>query len=115
VLTGAALGFYDGFFGPGVGSFLIFVFVGVFGFDFLSASASSKVINVGTNLASVIYFASSDQILYRVALPMAGCNVLGSLIGSRLAILKGSAFIRIFFLIVVAALIAKLARDLWIG
>jgi uncharacterized membrane protein YfcA len=112
VITGAALGFYDGFFGPGTGSFLIFIFVGVFGFDFLAASAAAKVINVGTNLASVIYFASAGQIRYDIAIPMAACNVFGSLIGSRLAILKGSRFIRVFFLTVVAALIAKLSWDL---
>jgi uncharacterized membrane protein YfcA len=112
LLTGAAIGFYDGFFGPGTGSFLIFIFVGFFGFDFLFASASAKVINLGTNLASVIYFAATDHILYRAALPMAACNVLGSYAGSRLAILKGSAFIRVFFLVMVGALIAKLAWDL---
>ena len=111
LLTGAAIGFYDGFFGPGTGSFLIFIFVGFFGFDFLFASASAKVINLGTNLASVIYFAATDHILYQVALPMAGCNILGSLAGSRLAILKGSTFIRAFFLVIVGALIAKLAWD----
>jgi len=112
VLTGAGLGFYDGFFGPGTGSFLIFIFVGLLGFDFLCASAAAKVINVGTNLASVIYFASSDHIRYQVALPMAFWNALGSLIGSRLALLKGSRFIRRFFLTVVSALILKLTWDL---
>jgi uncharacterized membrane protein YfcA len=112
LLTGAGIGFYDGFFGPGTGSFLIFIFVGFFGFDFLFASASAKVINLGTNLASVIYFSATDHILYRAAIPMAACNILGSLLGTRLAILKGSTFIRIFFLVVVTALIAKLAWDL---
>jgi uncharacterized membrane protein YfcA len=110
-VVGAVIGFYDGFFGPGTGSFLIFIFVGIFGFDFLCASASAKVINVGTNLASVIYFASADHIRYRIAIPMAVCNVLGSLVGSRLAILKGSRFVRVFFLGVVALLIAKLGWD----
>jgi len=113
ILTGAALGFYDGFFGPGTGSFLIIIFVGVFGFDFLFASASAKVINLATNLASVIFFAATGHILYQVALPMAACNILGAMAGTRLAILKGSRFVRVFFLVVVLALIAKLARDLW--
>ncbi len=112
ILTGAAIGFYDGFFGPGTGSFLIIIFVGVFGFDFLFASASAKVVNLATNLASVIYFGSTSHVLYRAALPMAGCNILGSMVGTRLAILKGSRFVRVVFLIVVLALIAKLARDL---
>jgi len=109
--TGTAIGFYDGFFGPGTGSFLIFVFISVFGFSFLSASASSKVINFATNLSAVTYFMFTDNIIYRLAIPMAVCNILGSLVGTRLAILKGSRFVRVFFLIVVSALIAKLAYD----
>ena len=115
ILVGAALGFYDGFFGPGTGSFLIFAFVGLFGFDFLSASASAKVINLATNLASVIYFAATNQLLYGLGFSMALCNILGALIGSRLAIAKGSKFVRVFFLVVVAALIAKLAHTMWSG
>lgn len=112
MLIGAVIGFYDGFFGPGTGSFLIFLFIGVFGFNFLWASASAKVINLGTNLASVIYFAAAGHIVWEIALPMGACNVLGAMAGSRLAILKGSAFIRVFFLVVVGALIAKVGWDL---
>jgi uncharacterized protein len=112
VLIGAGIGFYDGFFGPGTGSFLIFLFVGVFGFDFLSASASAKVINWATNIASVIYFAWSGNIIYQYAAPMAVCNVLGATIGTRLALAKGSRFVRIFFLVIVCALIAKLAQSI---
>jgi uncharacterized membrane protein YfcA len=112
ILIGAGLGFYDGFFGPGTGSFLIFLFVGVFGFDFLSASASAKVINWATNIASVIYFGWSGHIIYQYAVPMALCSVLGATIGARLAIAKGSRFVRIFFLVVVGALIAKLAQSI---
>ena len=112
VLIGAGIGFYDGFFGPGTGSFLIFLFVGVFGFDFLSASASAKVINWATNIASVIYFAWSGNIIYQYAAPMAICNVLGATIGTRLALAKGSRFVRIFFLVIVCALIAKLAQSI---
>ena len=113
ILIGSILGFYDGFFGPGTGSFLIFAFVGIFGFDFLSASASAKAINLATNLASVIYFAATDQILYAIALAMALCNVMGAIIGARLAIAKGSKFVRVFFLVIVCALIAKLAHTMW--
>ena len=112
VLIGAGIGFYDGFFGPGTGSFLIFLFVGIFGFDFLSASASAKVINWATNIASVIYFAGSGNIIYQYAAPMAVCNVLGATIGTRLAIAKGSRFVRIFFLVIVCGLIAKLAQSI---
>lgn len=112
VLIGAAIGFYDGFFGPGTGSFLIFLFVGIFGFDFLAASASAKVINWATNIASVIYFGWSGNIIYQYAVPMAVCNVVGATIGARLAIAKGSRFVRIFFLVIVCALIAKLAQSI---
>jgi uncharacterized membrane protein YfcA len=112
ILIGAGLGFYDGFFGPGTGSFLIFLFVGVFGFDFLSASASAKVINWATNIASVIYFSWSGNIIYKYAVPMALCSVVGATIGTRLAIAKGSRFVRIFFLVIVGALIAKLAQSI---
>lgn len=112
ILTGASLGFYDGFFGPGTGSFLIFVFIGIFGFSFLSASASSKLINMATNLSAVLYFGFTGHIFYRAAIFMALFNILGSMIGARLAILRGSRFVRIFFLIVVCALIARLGYDL---
>ena len=115
ILVGAALGFYDGFFGPGTGSFLIFAFVGLFGFDFLSASASAKVVNLATNVASVIYFAATDQLLYGLGFAMAVCSVIGATLGSHLAIAKGSKFVRIFFLLIVAALIAKLAHTMFVG
>ena len=110
--VGAVIGFYDGFFGPGTGSFLIFIFIGVFGFNFLSASAAAKIVNTATNLSTVIYFVLTDHVLYRLAVPMAVCNMLGSLTGTRLAILRGSRFVRLFFLAVVAAIICKLAFDM---
>jgi uncharacterized protein len=111
--TGAVLGFYDGFFGPGTGSFLIIAFVGLFGFSFLAASASAKAVNVITNGASIAYFATHGHVLYAVALPMALCNLLGSFVGTRLALKLGSRFVRAVFVIVVSALIARYAYDLW--
>jgi len=111
ILVGIAIGFYDGFFGPGTGSFLIFIFIGLFGFDFLSASASAKVINFATNLSAVIYFAATDRILYRFALPMGACNMLGSLAGARMAIWKGNRFVRAFFLIVVFGMILSFGYE----
>jgi uncharacterized protein len=111
ILAGGIIGFYDGFFGPGTGSFLIFTFVGVLGFDFLKASASAKVLNWATNFAALLAFASAHQVLYSLALPMAVCNVAGSLFGARLAILKGNSFIRALFLSIVSALVIKLIYD----
>jgi uncharacterized membrane protein YfcA len=112
ILVGAVLGFYDGFFGPGTGSFLILIFASLFGFEFLVASGSAKIVNCATNLASVIYFVATGKVLYRLAIPMAVCNVAGSMVGSHLAILKGSRFVRVVFLVIVAGLIIKLGRDM---
>ena len=110
-VVGAVIGFYDGFIGPGTGSFLIFSFIGLFGCDFLLASASAKVINWATNAGSLAVFIPSGNVLYRLALPMAACNVLGSILGARLAILKGSGFVRALFLAVVTAVIGKFLWD----
>lgn len=109
--VGAVIGFYDGFFGPGTGSFLIFAFIGLFGYDFLAASASSKAVNVATNLAALLYFAATRHIDYTVAVPMAACNVLGARVGTALAIARGSRFVRILFLVVVTVIILKFAYD----
>lgn len=111
--TGAAIGFYDGFFGPGTGSFLIIAFVGLFGFSFLAASASAKAVNVITNGAALAYFVTHGNVLYEVAAPMAACNVAGSFVGTRLALKLGSRFVRIVFIVVVSALIARYAWDLY--
>src|SRR4029079_16671604 len=69
---GAVLGFYDGFFGPGMGSFLIFAFVGILGFDFLAASAAGKVVNLGSGLAAAIYFSATGHVVWRGAPPEGG-------------------------------------------
>ena len=110
-LLGGVIGFYDGFFGPGTGSFLIFLFVRFFGFDFLHASASAKLVNVATNLAALAYFLPNGYLLPGLALAMALANVSGSAVGSRLALRHGSAFIRRIFLGVVSVLIVKFAWD----
>ena len=111
MLVGAALGFYDGFFGPGTGSFLIFMFVGLFGFDFLSASASAKVLNFATNLAALLLFASTGHVLVRYAVPMALCQVAGSFAGTRIAMTRCNRFVRVVFLVVATALIARFGWD----
>jgi uncharacterized protein len=108
---GGALGFYDGFFGPGTGSFLVFGFVGLFGFSFLLASASAKIVNVATNAAALVWFIPTHHVLYATAVPMAAANLAGSTIGSRLALQRGSGFVRLLFIAVVGALLAKMAWD----
>ena len=111
IVLGAAVGFYDGFFGPGTGSLLLFAFVGLFGYDFLAASASAKFVNVATNIAGLGYFVSTGQVLYQVAIPMAVCNMLGSTLGARMALRRGTGFVRVLFLAVVGAFILKLGWE----
>jgi len=108
---GACIGFYDGFFGPGTGSFLMFLFVRFFGFDFLSASAAAKVVNVACNVSALIWFGYSGHLLWQLGLLMALCQIGGSLLGTRLAIRHGSVFVRKLFLVVVAILIVKTSFD----
>lgn len=111
LLAGAAIGFYDGFFGPGTGSFLVFLYVRFFGFNFLSASAAAKVVNVACNVASLAWFIPTGRVIWTAGLGMAVFNVSGSLVGSRLAIRYGSGFVRTLFLLVVFALILKTGYD----
>ena len=108
---GLVLGFYDGFFGPGTGSFLVFLFVRVLGYDFLHASASAKLVNVATNLAALTLFALKGHVWWNYALALAVANVLGSLLGTRMALRHGAGFVRIAFLLIVTALILKTGHD----
>jgi hypothetical protein len=109
--VGAAIGFYDGFFGPGTGSFLIFMFVRFFGFDFLGASAAAKIVNVACNVSALIWFGYSGHLIWKLAALMAVFQIGGSLIGTRLALKHGSGFVRKLFLVVVSLLIVKTAYD----
>ena len=113
LLIGSAIGFYDGFFGPGTGSFLVFLFVRVFGFDFLGASAVAKVVNVACNFSALVWFGYSGHLVWQLGLTMAICQIAGSVIGSRLAMKHGSGFVRKLFLLVVSILIVKTGYDAW--
>jgi uncharacterized membrane protein YfcA len=113
LLTGLIIGLYDGVIGPGTGSFLIFTFIVIFGYDFLHASTNAKVINCVTNIASLVFFIASGAVVWAKAVPMAVANMAGSYVGSHIALKKGSAFVRIFFILVVTALIIKLTWDLF--
>src|SRR6195952_1223112 len=110
-LIGLAIGFYDGFFGPGTGSFFVFLFVRVLGYDFLHASAAAKRLNTATNFAGLGLFAWTGHIWWHVAAVLAVANVAGSLLGTRLALARGAGFVRIVFIGVVAALIVKTTYD----
>ena len=111
-LFGILIGFYDGLIGPGTGSFLILVFIAVLGFDFIGASAHAKIVNMATNLAAIIYFSSTGHILFQYAIPMALFNLVGAFFGTKLALLKGNKFVRVFFLIVVFGTILRFAYDI---
>ena len=108
---GLVVGFYDGFFGPGTGSFLVFLFVRWLGYDFLHASASAKLVNTATNLAALTLFAYKGHVWWHYAAALAIANVVGSLLGTRLALRHGASFVRGFFIFVVTALILKTGYD----
>jgi uncharacterized protein len=104
-----ATGFYDGFFGPGTGSFLMFILVRCYGYDFLHAGASARVLNVATNGAALLYFGSRGYVMWEVGAAMAICNVGGAIVGTRLALRGGSTLVRKAFIVVVSLLIARTA------
>ena len=105
------LGVYDGFFGPGTGSLLVFLFVRLLGFDFLHASASAKLLNTVTNASALLLFAYKGHVWWHLAVLMAVANVIGSLIGTRMALRHGAPFVRAVFVCVVALLIVKTVWD----
>lgn len=109
---GVAIGFYDGLAGPGTGSFLVFLMVGLVGFAFLTASASAKVVNTATNVGALVFFLPAGVVLLGLGAAMAAANVVGSVLGARLAVRRGSVFVRRVFLGVVAALVLTLAGRL---
>lgn len=108
IIMAFALGFYDGFFGPGTGTFLTFAFIKIYGFDFLHASANTKILNFTSNFTALILFMFSGQILYKVAIFYAISMVLGGYIGAKVAINKGSQLIKPIFLFMAVAVAIKL-------
>lgn len=114
VLSGAGIGFYDGMIGSGTGTFLIITFLLVLGADFLHGSAMAKVVNVATNLGAVIVFVAQGHVLWELAAGMAVGNIAGGALGARMALKRGTSFIRYALLVVVVALVAKLAYDQWV-
>ncbi|WP_306591056.1 TSUP family transporter [Geothrix sp. 21YS21S-4] len=111
-LIALALGFYDGFFGPGTGSLLIFLFVSVLGFDFLRASALAKGVNWASNLTSMVLFVSRGSWIPGVAVGMAAANGVGGYLGAHVAVNRGSGWVRGLFIAVVGALILRLGWQL---
>lgn len=112
-LFGLIIGAYDGFFGPGTGSFLMLMFVRLFGFDFLHAAASARILNVATNVAALAWFGARADVMVALGLAMAACNVAGAQVGAWLAFRHGTRFVRGAFVVVVTALIARTAWQAW--
>ena len=114
LLISLFIGFYDGFIGPGTGSFLVLALISILGFDFLNASANAKIINIATNIGSITFFVIKGKIIWAIAIPMAFCNAFGGWLGAKTAIKKGNDFIKIFFLSVVIATLLRLCYDVFI-
>lgn len=106
-LAGAVIGFYDGIFGPGTGSFLMLILVASLGYAFITASAIAKVVNVSTNIGAIMVFGIHGAVIWQLGIIMGVANITGAVIGSRLAIKGGSTLVRKVFLIVTVALIIK--------
>jgi uncharacterized membrane protein YfcA len=110
-VIGLVIGGYDGLIGPGTGSFLIIAMVAMLGYNFLAASAKAKIVNMATNLGALAFFLPTGHLLWGIGLVLGAANMAGGYLGARMAVSKGSKFIRIVFLSVVGALIIKLGYD----
>jgi len=114
-LIGLLIGFYDGIFGPGTGTFLVFFLVSGIGYAFLKASGTAKLVNISTNAGAILSFQLTGHIWWQLGLLLAFANVTGAIIGSRLAIKGGSPLVRKVFLAVTFLLIARVAWDTFIS
>ena len=112
VAVGVAVGFYDGALGPGTGSFFVIGLVGLLGYNFLEASAKARIANVATNLAALVVFVPQGAVIWHVGLVMAACNLVGGWLGARVAVSRGTRFVRIFFIVVVSGFIVRIGGDL---
>jgi uncharacterized membrane protein YfcA len=109
--VGVVIGFYDGALGPGTGSFFVFALVGLLGYNFLDASAKAKLANWATNLGALLLFVPQGGVLWKVALVLGVCNLVGAYAGARVAVSRGARFVRVFFIVVVSAFIVRIGGD----
>ncbi len=114
-LIGLVLGAYDGFFGPGAGTFIILAFTALCGFDLVTASGNAKVVNLCSNIAAFVTFASAGKILWALGLPAACCSIAGHYVGSSLALKDGAKIIRPMFFVVLSLLLVRVGWDLVTG
>ena len=113
LLTGLLIGMYDGFFGPGTGTFLIIAFTTLLGFDLKRACGNTKIVNLATNVAALVMFISAGQIYYEVAIPATLFSIAGNWLGSGMALKKGAQFIRPVMFAVICLLLLKIAYDMF--
>ena len=112
MVTGLAIGVYDGALGPGTGSFFVFTLVGLLGYSFLEASARARLANWATNLGALVVFVPQGVVLWKVGLLLGVCNLLGGYLGARTAVARGSRFVRVFFIVVVSAFVLRIGGGL---
>ena len=110
-----ALGFYDGFFGPGTGSFLIFLFISVFGFDFTQSAGNGKILNFVSNITSLVLFAFNGKIMYMAGIPMALSMIIGAWLGTKFAIKNGAKVIKPIFISIAILLSIRLLYNSFMG
>ncbi|WP_156722730.1 sulfite exporter TauE/SafE family protein [Streptomyces apocyni] len=115
VLAGLGIGFYDGLFGPGTGTFLVLALSAILHMDLVHASATAKIVNVCTNLGALAMFAYQGTVYWQLAALMAAFNLVGGMTGARMALKRGSGFVRGVLVVVVVSLVAKLAYEQWVG
>jgi len=113
-LAGLIIGFYDGFFGPGTGTFLILIYSALLHYDFVRANGNSKVVNLASNMAAVVTFAVHGQIWYPIAIPAAVCGIAGNLLGSKMVMLRGNKIIRKVFILALVLLLIRVLYNVFL-
>lgn len=111
-IAGFTVGFYDGFFGPGTGTFLIIIYSALMHYDFVKANGNTKVVNLASNVAALVTFVFAGKVLYSIAIPGAVCGITGNILGSKLVILKGNRLIRKIFFVALGLLFARIIYNL---
>nr|WP_309227337.1 TSUP family transporter [Micromonospora thermarum] len=114
-VAGVAIALYDGLVGPGTGTFLVLAFTALVGADFVHGSAMAKIVNAGTNLGALVVFAATGHVWWLLGAAMAVCNIAGAVLGARMALRRGSGFVRAVLLVVVLALVGRLGYDQWLA
>lgn len=107
-LAAGGFGFYDGILGPGTGTFFIIAFATLLGTEFVRSAAMAKVLNLGSNIGALTFFAVTGHVLWQLGAAMAVCNVIGAVLGSRTALARGAGFVRVVLLVVVLGMVVRL-------